>query len=66
MFYGSAMCKQVMYNLFFNNYLDRQTVITKCKFIIGISCIVIKLTSYLVVSEWKINIQLGNTLMNIF
>lgn len=26
----------------------------------------IKLTSYLVVLEWRINIQLGNTLMNIF
>jgi hypothetical protein len=45
--------------------IDRLSLL-KCKFIIGVSCVVITLSFYLVVSEQRINIHLVSALTNLF
>lgn len=45
--------------------IDRMSLV-KCKFIIEVPCILTILTSYLVVSEQRINSHLVNSLMNHF
>lgn len=45
--------------------IDRMSLL-KCKFVIEVPCILTILTSYLVVSEQRINIHLVNSLMNRF
>lgn len=55
--------KQCMILFLITIGIDRQPL-HECKFIIGISYIVITLTSYLLVSEQGINIHLVSALMN--